>query len=65
MDIRRLGLLSEERVELCGSPLRTLCAHMERLLSYGQGEQDAIYLHHFIGVRWPDNRVRMCTHQSG
>ena len=50
----RLGLLSSEQVDLCGSPLKTLCAHMERLLGYLPGEQDAIYLHHFIGIEWPD-----------
>lgn len=53
----RLGLLSTEHVQLKGSPLKALCAHMEQLLKYNPGEQDAIYLNHFIGIKWPDNKV--------
>ena len=40
-----------------GSPLDALCAHLERLLKYSPGEMDAIFLHHFIGIEWPDKRV--------
>lgn len=49
-----LGLLSDEPVELCGSPLNALCSHLEDRLAYGAGERDAIYLHHIVGVEWPD-----------
>ncbi len=54
----RLGLLSDNPVHLCGSPLATLCSHLEQVLKYQVGEKDAIFLHHFIGIQWPNNKVR-------
>ena len=54
-----LGLLSDEVVDLAGSPLDTLCSHLQRRLQYEPGERDAVYLHHFIGIEWPDKRVRI------
>ncbi len=52
-----LRLLSDDPVQLMGSPLDTLCAYLERLLVYEPGERDAIFLHHFIGIEWPDKQV--------
>ena len=49
--------MSSEEVEPHGTPLETLCARMVRLLKYEAGERDAIYLHHFIGINWPDGKV--------
>ena len=34
--VARLGLLSSERVECCGSPVDTLAHHLDQLLSYSQ-----------------------------
>ena len=53
----RLGLLSDELVDLAGSPLNALCSHLQKKLQYKPGERDAIYLHHFIGIEWPDKKV--------
>ena len=55
--VARLRLLSEDPVDLVGSPLNALCAHLERLLTYDPGERDAIFLHHLIGIEWPDKQV--------
>lgn len=52
-----LRLLSDDPVDLVGSPLDALCNHLERLLAYQPGERDAVYLHHFIGIEWPDKQV--------
>ena len=52
-----MGLLSDELVELAGSPLDALCSHLQKKLQYQPGERDAIYLHHFIGIEWPDKKV--------
>ncbi len=55
-----LRLLSDDPVDMVGSPLDALCAHLERLLVYEPGERDAIFLHHFIGIEWPDKQVNTC-----
>ena len=34
--VARLGLLSPERVECCGSPVDTLAHHLDQLLSYSE-----------------------------
>ena len=52
-----MGLLSDELVDLAGSPLDALCSHLQKKLQYKPGERDAIYLHHFIGIEWPDKKV--------
>ena len=44
-------------MDLCGTVLDSLCAHLQQLLVYEDGEKDAVYLNHFIGIRWPDNKV--------
>lgn len=62
LSLLRLGLLSECAVECCGNVVETLCARLQQLLVYKEGEKDAIYLNHFIGIRWPDNKVMgTCT----
>ena len=53
-----LGLLSDELVELAGSPLDALCSHLQNQLQYRPGERDAVYLHHFVGIEWPNKKVR-------
>lgn len=53
-----LGLLSEDLVDLAGSPLDALCSYLQKQLQYRPGERDAIYLHHFIGIEWPNNKVK-------
>ena len=57
MIIHRLGLLSHAPAKLYSSPLKTLCAHMEEVLNYEEGEQDSIYMRTFVGIKWPDNSV--------
>lgn len=57
--IENLGLLSDELVELAGTPIDALCCHLLQRLQYAPGERDAIFLHHFIGIQWPDNSKEM------
>ncbi len=52
-----LGLLSDYPVGKGGTVLDSVCSHLQQSLVYSDGEQDAVYLNHFIGIRWPDNKV--------
>ena len=53
-----LHLLSDDPVDLVGTPLDALCSHLQKHLQFKPGERDAIFLHHFIGIEWPDSKVR-------
>ena len=37
--------------------MSTLCAFMEQMLRYNEGEMDAVFLQDFIKIQWPDNKV--------
>ena len=52
-----LRLLSDDAVELCGTPLNALSSHLLKLLQFEPGERDVIFLHHKIGIEWPDKKV--------
>ena len=51
----RLRLLSDDPVDLAGTPMDVLCSHLQQRLQYSPGERDAIFLHHIINIEWPDN----------
>ena len=49
--------MSNVSVELCGSPMKTVCAHMMKELGFKDGEGDSIYMCNVVDIKWPDNRV--------
>jgi saccharopine dehydrogenase-like NADP-dependent oxidoreductase len=44
--LNRLGLLSSEHVAPKGKLIDSLCVHLERELSFKEGERDLVILHH-------------------
>ncbi|XP_072178275.1 alpha-aminoadipic semialdehyde synthase, mitochondrial-like [Diadema setosum] len=52
--IKELGLMSDQVVEKCRSPLLTLSHHLSQRLSYGEGERDLVIMRNVVGVEWPD-----------
>jgi len=51
-----LGLLSDQPMQKCGSPLDTVSQHLANQLVYEKNERDMILMRHEITVRWPDGR---------
>lgn len=54
--LEELGLLSEQPVPKCGSPLDAVSQHLSHQLVYRKNERDMILMRHEITVRWPDGR---------
>lgn len=52
--VEELGLLSETAAELSGTPLDTLCTHLEKRLQYKEGERDAVFMRLTFIIEWPD-----------
>ena len=53
--LRWIGLFSSEPVKpRAGNLLDTLCAQLERLMKYEQGERDLVMLQHKFVVEWAD-----------
>ena len=50
----RLGLLSDSPTPLSGSPIDTLCAHLQERLQYRPGERDAIFMRETFTIEWPN-----------
>ncbi|GKT60263.1 saccharopine dehydrogenase [Colletotrichum tofieldiae] len=62
--LRWIGLFSEKPATLRGNPLDTLCAELERLLSFQPGERDLVMLQHKFVIQWEDGRkVKYTTSQ--
>ncbi|XP_055948926.1 alpha-aminoadipic semialdehyde synthase, mitochondrial-like isoform X2 [Argiope bruennichi] len=57
--IERLGILAEEAVVKCSTPLDTLTHFLANKLAIQKGERDVIILRHNIGIQWPDNKNEM------
>lgn len=49
-----LGLFSETKTTPRGNPLDTLCATLEDLMQYEEGERDLVCLQHKFGIEWAD-----------
>ena len=58
----RLGLLSDVPAPLCGSPIDTLCAHLQDRLQYQPGERDAVFMRESFTIEWP-NRTKVSEPQ--
>ena len=50
----RLGLLSDTPAPLSGTPLDTLCAHLQENMQYRDGERDAVFLRETFTIEWPN-----------
>ncbi|GBM72861.1 Alpha-aminoadipic semialdehyde synthase, mitochondrial [Araneus ventricosus] len=59
--IERLGILAEEPVVKCSTPLDTMTHFLANKLAIQKGERDVIILRHNIGIQWPDNKNEMRT----
>lgn len=54
---RWIGLFSSEKVKpRAGNLLDTLCAQLEGLMKYEQGERDLVMLQHKFVVEWQDGK---------
>ena len=59
--LRWIGLFSSELVKpRAGNLLDTLCAQLESLMKYEQGERDLVMLQHKFVVEWADGS-EVCT----
>lgn len=58
-----LGLFSDKEITPRGNVLDTLCATLEELMQYEEGERDMVVLQHKFGIQWADgtNEVRTST----
>lgn len=55
--MRWIGLFSEEKVKpRGGNLLDTLCAQLETLMKYEEGERDLVMLQHKFVVEWKDGK---------
>jgi spermidine synthase / saccharopine dehydrogenase (NADP+, L-glutamate-forming) len=60
--LRWIGLLSNEKVTpRAGNLLDTLCAQLETLMKYEEGERDLVLLQHKFVVEWADGKVDTIT----
>ena len=52
-----MGILSSEKATVIdGNLLDTLCAQLQKLMSYETGERDLIMLQHKFVVEWQDGQ---------
>lgn len=56
-----LGLFSNTPITPRGNPLDTLCARLEELMQYEEGERDMVVLQHKFGIEWADGRTETRT----
>ena len=49
-----LGMFSDDKIIARGNPLDTLCATLEKLMQYEEGERDMVVLQHKFGIEWAD-----------
>lgn len=58
-----MGILSSEQATFTGGNLLdTLCAKLEKLMSFGPGERDLVMLQHKFVVEWLDGNTVSDTH---
>ncbi|CAK9438989.1 uncharacterized protein LODBEIA_P32130 [Lodderomyces beijingensis] len=56
-----LGLLSDKPLKPKGNPLDTLCATLEELMQYEEGERDLVILQHKFGIENKDGTTETRT----
>lgn len=56
-----LGLFSDKKITPKGNPLDTLCATLEELMQYEEGEKDLVILQHKFGIEWANGETETRT----
>ncbi|EJS41877.1 lys9p [Saccharomyces arboricola H-6] len=56
-----LGLFSDAKITPRGNALDTLCARLEELMQYEEGERDMVVLQHKFGIEWADGTTETRT----
>ncbi|XDT18702.1 Saccharopine dehydrogenase NADP binding domain [Nakaseomyces glabratus] len=56
-----LGLFSDTKITPRGNALDTLCARLEELMQYEDGECDMVALQHKFGIEWADGTTEVRT----
>lgn len=56
-----LGLFSDKLITPRRNPLDTLCATLEELMQYEEGERDFVMLQHKFGIEWADGSKEVRT----
>ncbi|XDT02761.1 Saccharopine dehydrogenase NADP binding domain [Nakaseomyces glabratus] len=56
-----LGLFSDTKITPRGNSLDTLCARLEELMQYEDGERDMVALQHKFGIEWADGTTEVRT----
>lgn len=59
--LKWLGLFSDKKTTPRGNPLDTLCATLEELMQYEEGERDLVCLQHKFGIEWADGTTETRT----
>lgn len=59
--LKWIGLFSDKNITPKGNPLDTLCATLEELMQYEEGERDLVCLQHKFGIEWADGSVETRT----
>lgn len=59
--LKWLGLFSDKETTPRGNPLDTLCATLEELMQYEEGERDLVCLQHKFGIEWADGTTETRT----
>jgi Saccharopine dehydrogenase C-terminal domain len=56
-----MGIFSSEKATIIsGNLLDTLCAQLEKLMSFQPGERDLVMLQHKFVVEWADGKKASC-----
>lgn len=56
-----LGLFTNTPITPRGNPLDSLCARLEQLMQYEDGERDLVVLQHKFGIEWADGKTETRT----
>lgn len=59
--LKWLGLFSDNAIIPKGNPLDTLCATLEKLMQYEDGERDLVCLQHKFGIEWANGETEVRT----
>lgn len=56
-----LGLFTDVKITPRGNALDSLCARLEELMQYEEGERDMVALQHKFGIEWADGTTEVRT----
>lgn len=59
--LKWLGLFSDKEITPRGNPLDTLCATLEELMQYEEGEKDMVCLQHKFEIEWANGETETRT----